>query len=348
MNRDEQDEIDKILEVSLKRDLTVDEIKKLLHSDKSYWKKIIETANKVKEQFFGKNIYFYVPIYYDSCCINNCLYCDFRRDNTKCFRKKLRFEEFKKEINYLDKQGYSKIELVSATDPNFPIESLVQFVKYVKSLGKDWVLLNNRPLALQEYIQLKSAGLAWSWLWMESYDKKYYEKYHPAGTEKADFKKRLKSYDDMARAGLNVGVAFLMGLSPNWQDEILATIKHAKYLKEKYKIDIEYGTPRFCPPKNALIKKSPYLEAMTDDKFRLMIALYRLSIRNCWINISTRETIDFMAKLWQGGGNLTNPEAQTIPGGYSLKSKGAQFTHHSYNMDSFIAKVKELELEPVL
>jgi hypothetical protein len=128
----------------------------------------------------------------------------------------------------------------------------------------------------------------------------------------------------------------------------LATIKHAKDLKKKYNIQIEFGTPRFCPPKFAPLKKAPYPEAMTDNKFRLMVAVYRLAIRDCWINISTREPIDFMTKLWQGGGNLTNPEAQTIPGGYSLNSKGAQFTHYSYDKEIFISKLKELGLEPIL
>ena len=340
-------EIDEILKTALIRDLTVDEIKKLLFSRSKYWKKIIEAANKVKEQFFGKKIYFYVPIYFDSCCINDCLYCDFRRTNSRCLRKKLNFEEFKKEISYLRQQKYSKIELVSATDPGFPIDTLIKFVKYVKSVGTDWVLMNNRPLTLNEYIKLKKAGLDWSWLWMESYDKKYYEKYHPQGTEKVDFKARLKSYDDMGKAGLNIGVAFLMGLSPDWQYEIYSTIAHAKYLKEKYNAEIEFGTPRFCSPKHAPLKKAPYPSAMTDNKFRLMVALFRLSVRDCWINVSTREDIEMLKKLWLGGGNLTNPEAQTIPGGYTLKSQGAQFTHYSYNKDLFISKLKKLGLEPV-
>lgn len=342
-----KEEIDKILKTALKKDLTLDEIKKLLFSKPKFWGKIIITANKVKEQFFGKKIYFYVPIYFDSYCINDCLYCDFRRSNSHCLRKKLNFNEFKKEIEYLNKQGYSKIELVSATDPSFSIETLSKFVKFVKSLGKDWCLMNNRPLKVEEYKQLKKVGLDWSWLWMESYDKSYYEKYHPKGTEKANFEARLKSFDNMGNSGLNVGVAFLMGLSPNWQFEIFNTVAHAKYLKEKYKIEIEFGTPRLCPPKYAPLKKSPYPRAMTDDKFRLMIALYRLAVRNCWINVSTRETIDFLKKLWQGGGNLTNPEAQTIPGGYALESEGMQFSHYSYNKDLFISEIKKLGLEPV-
>jgi 2-iminoacetate synthase len=341
-------EIDKILKNALKRDVTLEEIRKLLFSKEKYWEEIIKTANKVKEQVFGKKIYFYVPIYFDNYCINDCLYCDFRKSNKKCLRKKLTFEEFKKEIAYLDKQDYTKIELVSSTDPNFPIETLAKFVKYVKSLGKDWVLMNNRSLTLEEYKKLKKAGLDWSWLWMETYDKKYYGKYHPKRTEKGNFEARLKSYENMGRAGLNIGIGFLMGLSPNWQFEIYSTIAHGKYLKEKYNIEIEFGTPRFCPPRYAPLKKAPYPKAKTDDKFRLMVALYRIAIRNCWINVSTRENINFLEKLWEGGGNLTNPEAQTIPGGYALESQGAQFKHYTYSSKLFISRIKKIGLEAVL
>ncbi len=366
-----EEEIDKILNNSFERDLTLKEIKKLLFSHLRYWGKIIKTADQIKERFFGKQIHLYVPLYIDSYCINDCLYCDFRRSNSECLRKRLNFEEFKKEVNYLFKRGYTKIELVSSTDPAFPVETFGKFIEYVrlfvkillihnpldretrrfakytKSLTQDRVGMNNRPLRLEEYKKLRRKGLGWSWLWMESYDKKYYPKYHPLGTEKSDFEARLESYDNMGKAGLNIGLAFLMGLSPNWQLEIYSTISHAKYLKEKYNCEIEFGTPRFCPSKHAPIKKPPYPQAMTDDKFRLMIALYRLAVRNSWINVSTRETIDFLKKLWKGGGNLTNPEAQTIPGGYFLKSKGRQFVHHSYNRNLFISEIKKLGLEPI-
>jgi len=340
-------EVNKILGSALERGLTLEEIKKLLFSTKESWEKIIETANKVKEQEFGRKIYFYVPIYFDSYCVNDCLYCEYRRSNPKCQRKKLSFEEFQKEIDYLDKQGYTRIELVSSTDLSFPIEDLVKLVGYVKSLGKDWCLMNNRPLMLEEYRRLRRAGLDWSWLWMESYLEKYYVKYHPSGTEKADFRARLESYERMGEAGLNIGIAFLMGLSPDWQTEIFTTIAHAKYLKEKYNCKIQFGTPRFCSAENVPLDKPPYPKAMTDDKFRLMIALYRLAIRNSWINCSTRETVDFLEKLWKGGGNLTNPESQTVPGGYTLKIEGEQFKHYSYSPELFVSRIRKLDLEPV-
>jgi 2-iminoacetate synthase len=363
-------EIEKILRSAPKRDLALEEIRALLHSDKKYWKKIIRAANKTKEQFFGKGIHFYAPLYFDSYCINDCLYCDFRKSNKECFRKRLSFEEFKKELDYLFKKGYTKIELVSSTDPSFPIERLSRFVKYSRtfvkrllskpldaetkrlarftpSLALDRVGMNNSPLTVAEYKILRKAGLGWSWLWMESYEKKYYKKYHPERIEKSDFHARLESYDRMGKAGLNIGIAFLMGLSPTWQQEIFSTIAHAKYLQQKYGCEIEFGTPRFCPPRHAPLKKAPFPEAMTDDKFRLMVALYRLAIRNCWINASTRENMEMLEKLWLGGANLTNPEVRSIPGGYSLKTKGAQFQHYSFEPGIFAARIKRLGLKAV-
>ncbi len=113
-----KNEVDKILKNAFDRDLNLDEINKLLFSDPKSWNDIIKTADEVKEKFFGKKIHLYVPVYIDSYCINDCLYCDFRRSNSQCLRKRLTFDEFQKEIAYLFKRGYTKIELVSSTDPD--------------------------------------------------------------------------------------------------------------------------------------------------------------------------------------------------------------------------------------
>ena len=339
-------ELERILQRATERDLEISEIDVLIQSHPEYWSQIIETANEVKEQTFGKKIDYYAPVYYDSVCIDNCPYCDYRRDNKKAVpRKRLTFDELKEEVNVLHAQGISRIELVSATDPKFPFERLLEFVRYTCALGAT-VLLNDRPHSVAEYRALRKAGLGWSWLWMETYDQETYRKSHPAGDEKADFYARLSSYERMASAGLNVGTGVLMGLSPNWQYDVLATIAHAKSLKRRYGIDITLGTPRYCPPRFAPLKQAPAPDTMTDDKFHLAVALYRLAIRSCNINVSTRETIDMLKLLWKGGGSMTNPIAATIPGGYAGGVKGAQFKHHSYSVPAFDQALREIGLEP--
>ncbi len=331
-------EVNQILENSLKRNLSIDELKLLSFSNETQWPKIIKMASKVKELFFENKLYFYVPLYVSSYCVNDCLYCDYRRSNKQLYRKRLTRDEFKQEVTYLFGKGYKKkIELVSASDPWFPLSQFAEYVTYTKSLGTEEVFMNNRMLKPTEYKLLKGAGLDWSWLWVESYDEIYYGKYHPKGGEKPNFKRRMDSYDNAAEAELNIGLGVMLGLSHDWRFEILSTIAHGQYLKRQYNVKIEFGTPRFCRPSNAPITDTPYSEATQDDVFKLIIALYRLGIRDAFVDGSTRESIGMLRQLWCGGGNLTNPEVQTIPGGYTLNAKGTQFSHHSYSLEYFIS-----------
>ena len=343
-----ESEVDSILSKSLDRDLDIEEIKLLSYAKKNFWPQIIKMANKVKEKFFGKDIHFYVPLYISSHCVNNCLYCDYRRDNEKLPRKRLNFEEFKREVNYLHQKGYKKrIEIVSGSDPIISLDDFCTYVEYVKSLGIENVLMNSRLMGLDEYVSLKKSGLDWNWLWVESYSKEHFKAYHPRGGEKYNFEARLDSYDAAAQAGLNIGLGVLLGLSPDWRMEMLSAIAHAKYLHNKYKVGIGFGTPRFRAPNNAPLQKTPFPEAATDDVFRLIVALYRLGFRNSYIDGSTRENIDMLKKLWKGGGSLTNPEVKTIPGGYTLGTKGSQFAHYSYDLLDFIDIVKTEGLRPI-
>jgi len=335
---------ERILSDSLDRELTLGEIKSLLDSEPVFWEKVYSTADEVKRSVFGNKIQFYVPIYISSCCVDNCIYCDYRRENPNLIRKRLGFEEFVDEFKYLDGVGYTQMELVSASDPLFKFDDFLAFTRFLKSKGKH-VMMNNRSLRLEEYKALKDAGMSESWLFMETYDPVLYSKLHPPGP-KHSYDVRLESYELMAEAGLDIGVAFLSGLSQNWKEEVLSVIAHARYLRDKYGVKLTFSTPRFKHAPNAPLSDSPY--SIQDDAFRLTVALYRLGLHECNINVSTRELIGLLEKLWVGGASLTNPEAASIPGGYSLGVKGSQFAHFSYNRDLFVSRIKKLGLEPVL
>ena len=92
--------IEKILQKSLEQDLNLNEIGFLLNCSDDYYDQIIHVADNVTKKIFSNKIMFYVPLYIDSFCANNCLYCDYRRDNEDILRKKLSFNEFKKEVEY--------------------------------------------------------------------------------------------------------------------------------------------------------------------------------------------------------------------------------------------------------
>ena len=43
--------------------------------------RIFKKAGEVKEKVFGKRIVLFAPLYLSNECVNNCLYCGFRKDN---------------------------------------------------------------------------------------------------------------------------------------------------------------------------------------------------------------------------------------------------------------------------
>lgn len=343
--RPSAEEVQCILDRAFEHELTVDDAIALVLSGSEEWPSIVRVGEDVRKKAFGNSVQSYVPLYISSICVDDCSYCHFRKGNGALVaRKRLSFAEFKQEIDFLCEQGITHVELVSATDPLFPFGLLVDFVRYARSLGCT-VLINGPPFSLLQYRDLKEAGLTWVWLWMESFNRASYAQYHGDGP-KADYGARLAAYERMGATGLNIGTAVLMGLSPDWECEVVSTIAHAQYLKKKYGVDITIGTPRLCPTTIGLGQKALYPNAMSDDKFMLSLALYRLCNRTAWINVTTRENRAMLEKMCRIG-SVSNPLAVTIPGGYTLGVTGSQFLHESFSsVADFEQFVRSIGFEP--
>src|SRR3989339_2279139 len=54
---------------------------------------LFHTAKKVKEKIYGNRLVLFAPLYFTNVCINNCLYCAFRRENKELKRKTLTINE---------------------------------------------------------------------------------------------------------------------------------------------------------------------------------------------------------------------------------------------------------------
>ncbi|HAZ37240.1 MAG TPA: [FeFe] hydrogenase H-cluster radical SAM maturase HydG, partial [Clostridiaceae bacterium] len=50
---------------------------------------MFKAAREIKEDVYGKRIVFFAPLYVGNKCMNNCVYCGFRRDNKSIVRKTL-------------------------------------------------------------------------------------------------------------------------------------------------------------------------------------------------------------------------------------------------------------------
>src|SRR3712207_9275412 len=57
-----------------------------------------------------------LPIYVSDFCVNNCVYCGYKKDN-HFHRRKLTMEEVRKEVMILEEMGHKRLALEAGEDP---------------------------------------------------------------------------------------------------------------------------------------------------------------------------------------------------------------------------------------
>ena len=74
--------------------LSAEEVAVLLEvEDPELLESMFTAAKKVKEAIYGKRIVLFAPLYLSSFCINNCVYCGYKRSNKEQLRKRLTMPE---------------------------------------------------------------------------------------------------------------------------------------------------------------------------------------------------------------------------------------------------------------
>lgn len=88
-------------------------------------------ARKIKEDVYGNRIVFFAPLYIGNKCINNCLYCGFRRDNKAQVRKTLTMDELKEEVKALESKGHKRLILVYGEHPSYDADFISETIQTV-------------------------------------------------------------------------------------------------------------------------------------------------------------------------------------------------------------------------
>jgi len=310
---------------------------------------ISDKANKKREKKWNNKLFLVPPLYITNRCINNCLYCPWRKDNP-IKRSSLSIEHFEKEVDFLIKEGYETIELVGASDPLIKGKDIANFIKITKeklSKQNGDVGLNFESAEFEDYKLFNDAGLDFMVLWQETYHKQTYEKLHPSKTKKSNMNYRLDAFDRAINAGIKkVSLAFLGGLY-DYKYELLFLFLHSKYLQEKYKIKpYIIGTPRWVYSKGQTLKKR--LSEYTDEQWKFVASLIKLIFPDSLPWFSTRENFELSKEVIKGGGALFTLDCSTSVGGYTSKENFSQFPVYSKGLEKGISWLKSLGYNPKL
>ncbi len=297
--------------------------------DPELLKEIFAAACWVKDAIYGRRVVLFAPLYYSSACVNNCLYCGFRKD-AKRTRRNLSLEEVAREVAALEREGHRRLLVIGGEVPGpKALDHLLGVIRTVYETrdGGDIRRVNveTAPMTVDEFRELAKARIGTYVVFQETYHRETYRAMHPEGP-KADYDWRLEVMDRAMRAGINdVGIGVLFGLY-DYQFDVLALLQHAQHLEATHGTGPHtISVPRIEPTPDAPLSLSPPA-AVSDEELCKIVAVLRLSVPYTGIILSTRETPELRDKLLDLGVSQMSAGSCTEPGGYSdVQQSASQF-----------------------
>lgn len=351
-----ESELDTILNKALKfKGLNQQEVASLLRIENpGQIHKIMETAKTVKEHIYGKRLVLFAPVYTGNVCVNNCVYCAFRKDNKTLSRKVLSMPEIACEVSSLLREGHKRILLICGESPANNIDYMCEAIRtsYGVKEGNNYVRRINvelAPMSVEDFRRLKAEKIGTYVCFQETYDPVLYKEYHPAGTPKADYDYRITVFDRAMEAGVNdIGLGALFGLA-DYRFEVLALMEHAHHLETVFGCGPHtISFPRIEPADNALLTQNiPH--PVSDDDFKKIIAIIRIALPYTGMILSTRETEEMRTELFNQGISQISAGSRTNPGAYSKESAdtGSQFSLGDHRtLDEVISSIIDKEYIP--
>ena len=322
-----KDEIQSVIDKARRREgLNHKEVGILLQvEDKDQLDEIYKLAGEIKESIYGKRIVMFAPLYVSNYCVNNCVYCGYKRDN-KFIRRKLTQEEVANEVRILESMGHKRLALEVGEDPiNVPIDYILECIDTIYKTQNDngeirRINVNIAATTVENYKKLKNANIGTYILFQETYHRPTYEKMHPKSI-KGNYEYHLTSFDRAIEAGIDdVGGGVLFGLAdPKF--EVLALMLHNEYLEEKFKVGFHtISVPRLKKAEGMNLKDFPNI--LDDETFKKIVAIIRIAVPFTGIILSTRENQEMRRELLKYGVSQISAGSVTGVGGYKEKEEG--------------------------
>ena len=308
--------------------LDADEVAVLMEiSDAALLEEMFAAARFVKDEIYGNRLVIFAPLYVANLCKNECSYCAFRAGNTELKRRTLTQDEIAADVKVLIDQGHKRLLLVSGEE--YPKEGFNYILKaidtiYATKSGRGEIRrvnVNIAPLTVDQFKQLKEAGIGTYQLFQETYHRETYAKVHTAGAKK-NYDWRVNVMDRAMEAGIDdVGIGVLFGLY-DWKFEMLAMQQHIRHLEEKFGVGPHtISVPRIEPAVGSSLADRPP-HAVSDDDFKKIVAILRLAVPYTGIIMSTRENADTRRATFQLGVSQISAGSRCNPGGYAELGDG--------------------------
>ena len=324
--------------------LNPDETAALLNvTSQDDWDKIFETALVVKKKVYDNRIVFFAPLYCSNLCVNNCAYCGFRVENRNEVRKLLTLDQIRSETSAVLKEGHKRLVLVFGEHYRSDVDYIAAAVKSVygvieispqsgnpSSIRR--VNVNAAPMAIEKLRILKNAGIGTYQVFQETYHHQIYHSVHPANTIKGDYRWRLYALHRAMDAGIDdVAIGALFGLY-DWRFEVMGLLAHALDLERQFGVGPHtISFPRMTPASGSILSAdSPW--RVSDDDFKKLVAVLRLSMPTAGMIVTAREKPEIKKSVLQLGCTQTDASTRIGIGAYSDQKREANLNNKQFSI----------------
>ena len=266
---------------------------------------ILEGAHELKERIYGNRIVLFAPLYVGNECVNDCVYCGFRISNKDCHRATLSHEDLIAETKALVETGHKRLIMVYGEHNMYSPEYIAETVqtvydtKYKKGEIRR-VNINAAPMDIEGFRTVKSVGIGTYQIFQETYHEQTYQKLHPRGP-KSSYLWRLDGLDRAMQAGIDdLGIGALMGLY-DWRFEVMGLLYHTMHLEERFGVGPHtISFPRIEPANGTDFATTPPYQ-VSDEDFKLLVAILRLSVPYTGMILTAREPIAIRNEILRYG-----------------------------------------------
>lgn len=313
---------------------------------------VLEASRKVRERVFGRKVTVMAPVEVSNRCSSDCLFCGWRASNPDIPRIKITPGIVLEQVEYLLDLGIGYIELVGGDDFQFVREELPDLARECRRMIAErnmdgQVCVCSMAVTENHYRDWKNCGVDSVFVWQETYDPDLYldkivggpkacgiTDAWKLGGRRDGYAFRSSSQERAMKAGLNVGLGFMLGLNPDINFEFLMTIQHVQHLIREFgnsrKHPIIIGMPTWNRITTPRTDKRPSQMMDAETVFPFLSAVYFLSLPKgpVWVFPNCRVSIDAQLLSIEVAGVFTSTEVKLGPGGYlpavirSLESRG--------------------------
>lgn len=180
---------------------------------------IFEKARKIRQAYYGTDVYIRGLIEFTNYCKNDCYYCGIRRSNSRAHRYRLSEEQILRCCHQGYTLGFRTFVLQGGEDGYFTDERMVNLVKEIRKNYPDCAItLSIGERSYDSYLALFEAGADRYLLRHETWDEEHYRLLHPPAFSA---KHRQQCLWDLKKIGYQVGTGYMVG-SPFQTAENLA------------------------------------------------------------------------------------------------------------------------------